>query len=783
MKKSILILFSALLTGSVMYGTDLHINNQDYAVDTIVVSQRVGPGVSYAQYRLPKRPLDIFVLEMDLTNPYLNLEVWNGGNAAVACETPTHAGKRYAEAGVDVIAVHNGDFFSTTLNETGISRMGLVGAGEMLFNPTGNPLFCLDNEMVPRIDYVNFGGTITTADGKTARLHTVNQLRLEWEPATATNQLSLYTPAFGARTHAVSTGGHIAVIKPITGNNTYPANTALQMEVVSVSVTPGQVDIPTEGAVLHGVGSSSEFLSALKPGDKITVNLGATMPSYPDVTTIHEAIGGSGHIILRNGQVLNINNPDVHPRTFMGISQDKKTVYSVVVDGRSGSSAGIDLDDQGRVLAWLGAWDGINLDGGGSSCMVVNGVIRNHGSDGSERAVGNGVILYSTAPQSDKVTSIQFKNTSWELPIASRFEPIMMAFNEYDYLVADDYETFTLSCDPEVGTVSSDGHSIITSTKAGTGTLTATTPDGVSTSVTVTLMDAEVRPVYDSYIIDNRNEYPLLFSATAGGNTYSIEPSTIGWSVADPTVAEVNNGKVIGKENGTTTLLGEADHFSGTITLTTENAPACGYKPVFDQQQITAKQTGGTALTVTTDNETYGCTITYTGNGTARGSYIQLNGTGNSKMKTYGLPEAIEIRINPGEATINQIRMNYSDHHGNITSLILSDATLEKNKETIIVKQLSEILDVTDNSFFPITFDGLRFEMGTSAKNTDFTIAMPVLRYLYGDIDSVDDIHRDTPATGHKGSARLYRLDGTPVQSTPAPGIYVSGNGEKILVK
>jgi len=83
---------------------------------------------------------------------------------------------------------------------------------------------------------------------------------------------------------------------------------------------------------------------------------------------------------------------DRHPRSAMGISEDRQTFYLVVVDGRAGCSGSAGMF--GTELAWLmdelGAWQAFNLDGGGSSAMWVRGRgYVNDPSDGSARAVLN----------------------------------------------------------------------------------------------------------------------------------------------------------------------------------------------------------------------------------------------------------------------------------------------------------------------------------------------------------------------------------------------------------
>ena len=80
-----------------------------------------------------------------------------------------------------------------------------------------------------------------------------------------------------------------------------------------------------------------------------------------------------------------------NPRTAAGISQDGTTLYLVVVDGRSTTSAGMTLNELGALMVNIGAHRAINLDGGGSSTMFVKneGGVVNRPSDGSQRTVAN----------------------------------------------------------------------------------------------------------------------------------------------------------------------------------------------------------------------------------------------------------------------------------------------------------------------------------------------------------------------------------------------------------
>lgn len=85
---------------------------------------------------------------------------------------------------------------------------------------------------------------------------------------------------------------------------------------------------------------------------------------------VHTAVSGFG-IVLENGRVLE-GGKDVHPRTAAGISRDGKTLFWLVIDGRQHKySLGATTGEVGQWLAALGAWDGINLDGGGTTTLVI----------------------------------------------------------------------------------------------------------------------------------------------------------------------------------------------------------------------------------------------------------------------------------------------------------------------------------------------------------------------------------------------------------------------------
>lgn len=98
--------------------------------------------------------------------------------------------------------------------------------------------------------------------------------------------------------------------------------------------------------------------------------------------------------LIKNG-ILNEykENKSLAPRTMIGQKQDSTWLF-VVVDGRGcNDSVGMTLCETGKLMKELGAYNAVELDGGGSSTMVFNGYMLNVSSDGCERAVSDCVYI------------------------------------------------------------------------------------------------------------------------------------------------------------------------------------------------------------------------------------------------------------------------------------------------------------------------------------------------------------------------------------------------------
>lgn len=97
---------------------------------------------------------------------------------------------------------------------------------------------------------------------------------------------------------------------------------------------------------------------------------------------VNWAVGG-GPVLIKDGRIFITNNEerkfagrailDRHPRTAMGYTRDGKTILMVIQGRMKNIAVGTTLEETAKLLLDLGCVGAINLDGGGSSCLLVNG--------------------------------------------------------------------------------------------------------------------------------------------------------------------------------------------------------------------------------------------------------------------------------------------------------------------------------------------------------------------------------------------------------------------------
>ncbi len=118
------------------------------------------------------------------------------------------------------------------------------------------------------------------------------------------------------------------------------------------------------------------------------------------------AVGG-GPVLLQEGEIKISNNEelkfggkaieDKHPRTAIGYTRDHKLIVLVIEGRHAGSAEGANLVQEARIFKDLGCLEALNLDGGGSSCLLVNGKETIKISDAAGQRPVPAVLLIKTA--------------------------------------------------------------------------------------------------------------------------------------------------------------------------------------------------------------------------------------------------------------------------------------------------------------------------------------------------------------------------------------------------
>jgi exopolysaccharide biosynthesis protein len=336
-------------------------------------------------------PWEIHVLEASPET--VRVEVGHAYDTAIGLETTSGLSRRRG-----AMAAVNGGYYL----RTGILQGDALGVlqlnGTLVSEPDrGRAAFgIIETEAKTEFLFgrLRFRGELLFDDGTRARLNGINRRR-------STGEIILYTPEFH-RTTLTRTGGIEAIV--------------VDDRILEIREQQGSSVIPPAGLVVSLSPSRAiEFGSRLRVGARLTtaVSLLPAEPNEPNETAQWNEAGsivGGGPLLLDEGR--RVENPEVesisrvfflsrHPRTGVGIRPDG-TLLFVTVDGRQPlKSVGMSLPELTDLFVELGAVSALNLDGGGSTAMVVRDRVVNSPSDPTgERPSADAILIFSRAPSS-----------------------------------------------------------------------------------------------------------------------------------------------------------------------------------------------------------------------------------------------------------------------------------------------------------------------------------------------------------------------------------------------
>lgn len=327
--------------------------------------QEIKPGIKYTSWlkSQPYGPIKASILQIDpkagcVIRPVLSNGAVQGLETLVAMS-----------AGARAIAAVNGSYFAPNGEIIGLLKI----KGEII-SSTSIPRTALGVFPDGRLAFapVSWQGYVELPGGRVT-LSGVNRSRGD-------DELILYTGYFG----------------PSTGTNPYGVEYVIGGDGRVASIGNANTAIAAGSVVLSAHGTAAKELAGLRVGDVAYVqqSLG---PEWD--AAVH--VLGAGPMLVKDGTIYLTTKTEGFgsdvaggraPRTAVGITKDGKIIL-VVVDGRHASSAGMSLLDLALFMQELGAVDAMNLDGGGSSEMVVFDKVVNRPSDGRERKVATALVV------------------------------------------------------------------------------------------------------------------------------------------------------------------------------------------------------------------------------------------------------------------------------------------------------------------------------------------------------------------------------------------------------
>ena len=350
-------------------------------------TERLAPGVLLHRLVRNAGPLRVAVLDIDLA-ACVTMRAVKGGPIAVG-RTTTSALLQSLPVLEQPIAAVNADFFSFT--PPGVPVGALVDNGRLIAGPVDRPVLAFDSLGHPFIgalsvttDLSGPRGTLTATSWNRPRVTAPGIVDAAW----AQRLDSLVRPT--AR-----------LLLPLSAGRA-----ADMVQYRTAAVPPSHSGIAMVDTLLL-VGRGTEIIA---DGDTVTLRR-----SWRPMTPVDAA--GGFPLLVRDSVIAPTVDSDgaesfrgVNPRTAVGVGMHGRRLWLVVIDGRRAEySVGTTTRQTAELLLELGAADALNLDGGGSTAMVVRDAISgtprlvNRPSDAvGERPVANALAVLGVCSRSER---------------------------------------------------------------------------------------------------------------------------------------------------------------------------------------------------------------------------------------------------------------------------------------------------------------------------------------------------------------------------------------------
>ena len=336
------------------------------------------PGFTYIHDQVRDKPWSIHLVKVARAGRDYELLTTVGGGHAFGMGVVSEQVKTIPPTAGRPVAAINGDFFKNDPFPGDPEGLQIM-RGELISAPDPNQAcFWVD------------------AHEDFHRTNVVAQFRVTWPNGSSTpfdlnreranDEMVLYTAAVGSSTR---TSGGLELIlehKSESCGNVLKVSHSCQARVKIIN-EQGNTPMGHSNWVL----SIGPKLVARLPKLSVGAMLQISTATVPDLAGVTTAIGGKPSLV-RGGKANDWRGIQLrHPRAAIGWNKD--FLFMVEVDGRQSSSVGMTLPELAEYMAKLGCEEAINLDGGGSATLWVEGKVMNNPSEGRERPAANALVL------------------------------------------------------------------------------------------------------------------------------------------------------------------------------------------------------------------------------------------------------------------------------------------------------------------------------------------------------------------------------------------------------
>lgn len=515
--------------------------------DTLFHTQ-VGAGAFYTEYENPEVPLKIQVVQFDINQSGLEIRTVAANNLLAGGYQKTSEMRHELEdENTFVVAGVNGDFYAASGRPTNVQ----IVDGEMLRIPISRDIIAFDDAFKPIItNGTSFSGEVT-GEGFSAPVNNINASR-------GADQIVAYNSFMGSSTGTNAFGTEIALkqLEEVLVNR--PA----QYEITRIEKNVGNMSLNDDDLILSANGSAISNFEGLEVGDVLSVQINLN----PIEQAILEAVGGNGQFLV-DGEVIE-TWAEWHPRTAVGFDADTTTGYFMVVDGRQNTSRGMTTGQMGIFLKSVGAANAINLDGGGSSTMLVQSEVMNNPSDGVERNVAN--ALFVTLPFSDdgEIQRIKLRAGASKVFIGKTTQVKTLSFDQYHKFSHVSSDEVEFSADGHIGEISADGV-FTASMESGTGYVYANFGD-FRDSTSIKIVGAANISLSPAFVnLDTTMTFSPDYTITDNnGFNQSVSRQNISWSLTNSAIGQIDdNGVFTAASAGETGIIAEFSTVSDTMQV------------------------------------------------------------------------------------------------------------------------------------------------------------------------------------------------------------------------